>query len=88
VKTLTPIDPEIDLLQYVVYAKDQPQYVPLPTRRTDDGEVVSCWKPNWRARLAILFGGKFYLTMLTFNGPLTPVRVSVDKPKYVEMPQD
>jgi hypothetical protein len=83
-KTLTPIDPDIPLLEAVVYAKDQPQYIPLPVRRTQDGEVVSRWKPNWRARIAVLFGADFYLTMLTFNGPLTPVRVAVDKPLYVE----
>lgn len=82
-KTLTPIDPEIDLLDPVVYAKDQPEYLPLPTRRTPDGEVVTCWKLNWRARIAVLFGANFYLTMLTFNKPLTPIRVSVEKPVYV-----
>ena len=82
-KTLTPIDPDIDLLEPVVYAKDQPEYIPLPTRRTPDGEVVTCWRLNWRARIAVLFGANFYLTMLTFNRPLTPVRVSVEKPTYV-----
>lgn len=79
---LTPIDPDIALLEAVVYAKDQPQYNPLPVRKSADGEVVSCWKPNWRARLAILFGGNFNLTMVTFNLPLQPIRVSVDKPEY------
>ena len=82
-KTLTPVDTEIELLEAVVYAKDQPEYLPLPTRRTPDGEVVTCWKLNWRARLSVMFGANFYLTMLTFNRPLTPVRVSVDKPRYV-----
>jgi hypothetical protein len=83
-KTMTAVDPEIELLEAVVYAKDQPEYMPLPVRRTPDGEVVSRWKLNWRARLAVLFGADFYLTMLTFNKPLTPVRVSVEKPVYVE----
>lgn len=82
-KTLTPIDPDIPLLDLVVYAKNQTEYLPLPTRRTAEGEVVSRWRPNWRARLAILFGADFYLTMLTFNGPLQPIQVSVDKPEYV-----
>jgi hypothetical protein len=81
-KTLTAIDPDIPLLEAVVYAKDQPQYLPLPVRRTEDGEVVSRWKPNWKARIAVLFGADFYLTMLTFNGPLTPIRVAVEKPEY------
>ena len=80
--TLTPIPPEIDLLTPVVYAKDQPEYLPLPASRTPEGEVVTCWKLNWRARLAVLFGGKVYITMLTFNKPLTPICVSVGKPVY------
>jgi hypothetical protein len=45
---------------------------------------VTCWKLDWRARLGVLFGGKFYVVMLTFNQPLTPIRVSVEKPVYKE----
>ncbi len=81
-KTLTPINPKIALLESVIYAKDQPEYIPLPASRTPDGEVVTCWKLSWRARLAILFGADFYVTLLTFNKPLTPIRVSVEKPVY------
>ncbi len=79
---LTPIDPDIQELDYVVYAKDQPQYIPLPVRRSSDGEVVSCWKLNWKSRLAVLFGAKLYLTLLTFNNPLQPIRVAFEKPAY------
>lgn len=82
-KLLTPIDPAICLLEQVTYAKNQPEYSQLITRRSPDGEVVTCWKPNWRAHLALLFGANFYLTMLTFNRPLTPIRLSVEKPEYV-----
>ena len=81
-KELTPIDPNIPLLRSVIYARSQPEYFPLPANRTPDGEVITCWKPNWHARLALLFGADFYITMLTFNNPLTPIRVSVDKPVY------
>jgi hypothetical protein len=83
--SLKPIDPDVPLLEKVVYAKDQPPYLPLPTCRTPDGEVVTRWKPNWKARLALLFGADFYLVMLSFNQPLTPVRVSLDKPVYMEV---
>lgn len=79
---LTPVDPEIELLEGVTYAKHQPEYIPLPARRTADGEVVTCWRPNLRARIALLFGADFYLTMLTFNRPLQPIRVSLEKPQY------
>jgi hypothetical protein len=88
-KTLTPIDPDIPLLEDVTYATHQRQYLPLPTRRSDDGDVVTRWCPNFWARLALLFGADIYLTVLTFGSLLQPVRVSLEKPEYsvVEMPE-
>ena len=79
---LLPIAPEIPFLESVVYAKDQPEYIPLPASRTPDGEVVTCWKLSWKDRLRILLGLNFYVTLLTFNIPLTPLRVSIGKPVY------
>jgi hypothetical protein len=74
---MTPIEfPE----QNVVYAKDQPEYLPLPAHKTADGEVTSCWGMTWRERLRVLFTGRIYFSSLTFNGPLQPQRVSVDPP--------
>jgi hypothetical protein len=78
---MMPIDPQIDGLQSVVYAKDQPEYIPLPTSRDNDGTVVTCWKFDWRERLRILFGTPLYLTVLTFNHALQPLRPSLDKPE-------
>ena len=77
---MTPVDPEIQGLELVVYAKDQKEYLPLPVRRDANGVVVSCWSLSLRERIAMLLNGRFYLTMLTFNNPLQPIRVSVDKP--------
>lgn len=36
--------------QNIVFAKDQPEYQPLPALRIDSptGEVVSCWKSGYR----------------------------------------
>jgi hypothetical protein len=79
---LTPVAPEIELLEAVVYAKEQPEYEPLPVSRSQDGDIVSRWRPNLRARIALLFGADIYLTQLTFNRGLPPVRVSLEKPKY------
>src|SRR5271163_3487389 len=78
----TPIPPEIEHLESVVYAKDQPEYIPLPVSRTQDGAVVTCWKLNWRERIRVALGANFYLTLLTFNQPLTPMRVEIEKPVY------
>lgn len=33
--------------QNCVYAKDQPEYLPLPVHKTPDGMVISCWALTW-----------------------------------------
>lgn len=60
----------------VIYAKDQPEYLPLPTIHRTNGEVLSRWKLTWRERLRILWTGNLYLTVCTFNNPLQPLRPS------------
>lgn len=59
----------------VTYAKDQPQYRPLPVLRslTHEGYVMSCWQLTVWERLRILFGARIYLTQLTFNDHLQPI---------------
>jgi hypothetical protein len=64
----------------VVYAKDQPEYLPLPVRRFEDGEIITCWKLSIRERIKVLFTSKIWLSVLTFNHPLQPLLPSVDKP--------
>ena len=60
-----------------VYAKDQPEYLPLPVRRSDDGKVLSCWRMNWWERVAVLLTGCVWLELWTFNNPLQPQRLMV-----------
>ena len=60
------------------FAKNQPQYLPLPALRTDDGQVISCWGLSFRERLKALLKGRVYLKLLTFNQPLQPQRLSTD----------
>ena len=76
-----PVDPNIRELTPVVYAKDQPEYLPLPARKDDNGVIVTLWKLSWRERIQLLLAGKFYLTVMTFNQPLQPVSLTLDKPK-------
>ena len=64
----------------VVYAKDQPEYLPLPAYRQDDGLVITCWKLNFFERLKILFYGKFYIQLLTFGNKLQPIKPTVENP--------
>ncbi|MFP4622384.1 MAG: hypothetical protein ACLFM7_13815 [Bacteroidales bacterium] len=64
-----------------VFAKDQPEYQPLPALKLPGptGEVVSCWKMSWKERLKVLFTGKVWLSLMSFNQPLTPSYLSVNK---------
>ena len=70
--------------QNVVYAKDQPEYVPLPAYRSPDGLVHTCWLFSIRERIKILYTGKLYWAQMTFNQPLQPVRPSLRPPEIKE----
>lgn len=63
------------------YAEDQPQYRPLPVvaLESEQGEVIACWKGNFRERLKFLFTGKMYVLICTFNKPLAPSFVTVNR---------
>ena len=66
---MTPMDqiiPGFDV-PTVVYAKDQPEYLPLPAWRGEDGTVVTRWHLSFLERLKIAIGGSLWLTVLTFN---------------------
>jgi hypothetical protein len=65
----------------VVYAKDQPQYKPLPALRIEgeEGQVVSCWGLSFTERIRVLFTGKIWVSLLSFNRPLTPSWLSTRK---------
>jgi len=63
----------------VVYAKDQPEYLPLPVHKKDDGEVVSCWQLSEEEKQHVMKTGKIWLSVFTFNKPLQPLLPSVYK---------
>jgi hypothetical protein len=76
---VTPIIPGFEL-PVTVYAKDQPKYRQFPVFKDADGTTVSRWKLTFWERLKVLVGGNIYLTLLTFNQPLQPVKLSVECP--------
>jgi hypothetical protein len=71
--------------QTVIIAKDQPEYLPLPAHQFNDaaGTIAFCWKLNWRERPAVLFGGVIWHQVLTFNQPLQPQMLQVEKPEML-----
>jgi hypothetical protein len=65
--------------QEVVYAADQPQYIPLRTLRADGnmGALISRWTLTAEQRQAIAAGADIFLELSTFGDPLQPIRMSV-----------
>lgn len=62
-----------------VFAKKQPQYLDLPSYKSPDGIVTTCYELTWKERLQVLFGAKIWLSLMTFNKPLQPQRLYVAK---------
>lgn len=66
-----------------VIARNQPQYRPLPAHRRPDhpqGEIVCCWRLTWRQRLRLLFTGRIWHSIWTFDQSLQPQRLEIEKP--------
>lgn len=66
----------------VEIAKDQPEYRTLPAYINPDdphGERITCWRFTWRERLRVLFGGRLWCSVWTFNQPLQPLYFTVKK---------
>ncbi len=73
---MTPIEfPE----QTIVWAKNQPPYLPLPAY-TDDRETISCWSLSWPERFKVLIRGRLWLRQMNFGQALQPQAPSIDTP--------
>ena len=66
--------------QNMVIAEKQPEYISLPAYKELNGRVTCCWKLSIKERFKILFLGKFWLSVLTFNNPLQPIKPMAGKP--------
>lgn len=62
-----------------VFAKDQPEYLPLPAFRDAKG-TVSCWKLTWWERVRLLFTGLVWCCISNGAKPLQPQRLTVQYP--------
>lgn len=69
----------------ITYAENQPEYQPLPgfKAKTEQGEFVFCHQLDWKERIKILFTGKLWVCLLTFNKPLTPSFHTVHKKEVI-----
>lgn len=64
----------------VVFAKNQPEYLPLPAK-VEGNRSTFCWKLSWRERLTILLRGILWHQVLNFREPLQPQKLSTEKPE-------
>jgi len=82
---MRPVSPVIKGVAEVTYAKDQPQYIPLPAIRARDGMITTRWQCTWKERLAILLSGNLFLQVHTFGKKLQPVRLFTRTPNVKEV---
>lgn len=64
-------------------AKEQKEYITLPVHKVkndDYGRVVAVFSMGIWQRLTVLFTGKIYVNMLTFNNPLQPLSIYTFNP--------
>lgn len=68
--------------QNKVYAKNQPEYLPLPVYEDNEqgGRVFHCWKLTFLEKVKIVLTGKLWINVLHFGNPLQPIRPMVESP--------
>lgn len=69
----------------------QKEYVPLPILRfgnDPEGQIVSCWKLSFKEKVKILFTGKMWLSMFTYQSDLQPSLMSVHRKAMYSLPRD
>lgn len=66
-----------------IFGEGQPQYEPLPVLLFPDGQVISCWQLSEEEKARVAETGEIWLSQLTFNRPLQPVFMTVEKADLV-----
>lgn len=69
-----------------IYAKNQPQYLPLPCQKKSDGHILIEWKLSFYECIKLLLTGILYHEVATFNNPLQPIKLSVNYPESFKNP--
>jgi len=79
---VSPVIPGVERMEHV-YAKDQPQYLPLPALPNPDGNgICTRWRLSWAERWRIFRTGNLYLEVLTFSQKLQPLKPSTLPPDW------
>lgn len=74
---MQPIDfPERNL----IIAENQPEYIPIPANLARDGVATFCWELSDEELKVLAETKKLWHQVLTFNRPLQPQMLMVEKP--------
>lgn len=73
--------------QNVIYAEDHPIYQPLQALKikSAEGQVISCWKLSLNEQIRIFFTGRIWVSLMSFNEPLTPFFLSTKKSDHFKV---
>ena len=70
--------------QNCVFAKDQPEYLPLPALVVEN-QTITCWELSAAEVEALRFSKKIWLSQMNFGQPLQPQRPSIERPFELEV---
>lgn len=75
---MTPIEQfPLEGTRPVVFAKDQPEYDPLPALAYPDGKILTEWEFTDEERQKIARGENLRLWIWTFGKPLQPIALDI-----------
>lgn len=63
------------------FARHQNEYLPLWAHKDEYGTVTTCWELSWWERVKMFVTGRLWVQVMTFNGPLQPIRPTVGQPE-------
>jgi hypothetical protein len=81
---MRPVEPQSALPEgftRCIFAKDQPEYFPLPAVISPDGVVMTEWEPTAEELECLFTGGHLRIWLHTFGKPLQPISVAIAPPE-------
>lgn len=81
-KPVSPVIPGSNFRE-VVFAKNQPEYIPLPAVVESNGQITTRWKLTLRERLQLLFKGSLWVQVLTGHAQLQPLILLTEAPEII-----
>ena len=78
-ESISPVVPGNEQFE-VVYAADQPEYIPLSVLRTEKS-LLSRWRLTDAERAHIAGGGDLFICVMHFGHPLQPLLPIADTPE-------